>query len=693
MKKNKLLFLTLCFALTLNSNNKAFAEPPATVFAETVEVFATPSTEVENIMPTYTASIFDDDHNNGLSDYLSNLKRYEKEIRKKNDSFKWKKVPENLIKAYFWIKENPSDKNLIELADRWIEASKKVKNKELKDYAQITFILGNIIKNNFDVIKNFSIKNEDDKEIAFLIKTTKALFGETKKVKTFIEGHKYSINYDIKVISESLTNNLIKNYPEKSIPYYMMALVKYQKELEKAGKEEREFNTKDIHPFINKAIELEPNNLLYNEKKIEWSYNYNETESFDKNFEDLLKKSNNDTYLAEQIATFYAKNRLVDKSINYLKIALKSDDSRVGLYKKLNSLYAYSNKLNEAIELYEKEIEKFPYNTDFYGELADMYVKNKESNKKITDLFEKAVKNNPFDTSLRVDLGDSYYYEKKTDLAIEQYKESIRLNKYNSEAYSKLLSTVYEKNDTENLIKYSEQALKDLPDFYMANVWLGVAYGKLKKQEEALKYFEKAVQQAPNNTLVRNSLGSAYKDAKKYGLALEQFSKSLKIAPDNTQTIIYMGDTHAQNGNIKKAEETYELALKKDPYNEYILLAVGNFYSDNKNYTKAQELLQKAILINPNLFDARNNLGNVYLKNNKYDEAIDIFENIIKINPEYGTAYYNLACIYSLKKEVKIALEYLEKAVSLDSKLKEIALNDTDFDFIKDNNKFKELIK
>ncbi|MEK7433988.1 MAG: tetratricopeptide repeat protein [Cyanobacteriota bacterium] len=642
---------------------------------------------------SYSTTYSNEDYENqGLSDYLSNLKRYFKDIRKNPNSSKWKKVPENLLKAFFWIRENPSDKNFYEIADIWIELSNKVKNKELKPYSKMSYIFANLIKNDFKEAKNLSLSSNGDKNLDFLIKSAKAIAGESKKIKAFMDGHKYAINYEIQIISEIKALNLIKEYPNESIPYYMNFLVNYQKELELAGKEERELNINSYISFLNKALEIEPTNLFYNEKKLEITYDYKNQEKSDKYFEELLKSSKNDSYLAEQIATFYARNKLVDRSISYLKIALKSDTSRAGLYRKLNSLYTYSEKINEAIALYEDAIKKFPNNTEFYGELADMYIKNKESNKKVITLFSSGVNNNPFDTGLRVDLGDAFYYEKDTEKAIEQYKEAIKINRFNVEAYGKMITTYFEISDYDNVIKYAQESLKSNPDFYMANVWLGTCYTKLQKNTEAFEYFKKAVKQAPNNIITNNALGVAYKDDKKFDLALEYLNKALKLAPDNLQTILYIADVYYQNGDIKKAEETYEIAVKKDVYNEVLLLSAGNFYSDIKKYDKSKEYFEKAILINPNLFDARNNLGNLYIKTNKYDSAIDVFENIIKINDKYSTAYYNLACIYSLKKEPKLSIKYLEQSILLDKNMKDVARKDSDFDNLKDNKDFKKLV-
>lgn len=669
-KKQK-LFLSIVFSMTIFSNTKiAFAKD----------------------LKTYSINHKNDD-SKLLSDYLSNLNRYSKEIEKKPNAFVWKKVPFELLNAYFWIRENQSELDFQVLADKWINLAKKVNDKELKPYSKITNILAQLIRQDFKQINTFTLSSNSNYEITFLNNVVKVLVGESKKVQAYLEGHKYSIAYDTHVLSEKNVLELQKKYTDNSLVNYILAMLVYQKELEFSGKEEKEFDYKEITKLIHKICELDPNNYLYQVKKLEWSYSSNESDKFEQLFQDLLLKAGNETYLAEEVASFYAKKGLIDNSIKYLNIALNNDGKRVGLYKKLNSLYSYSNKLASAIELYEKALKKLPNNIDFYDDLADLYIKNKEPNQKIIDLFTEGVKNNPNESILYVDLGDSFYNNKNLEKAIENYNKALELNKNNIEAYGKLISLYFDKNDNDKAIIYSKKAVEDNPNYFSAYLWLGSTYVKTKNLDSAIDSFKEALKLSPNNPNCYNSLALAYVEKNEYDLAIEYFSKALDISPNNNQTLVYIADAYAKKGSLEKAENIYNQALKNEPYNDNIYLARGNFFSENKKYDLAQADLEKAILLNTQSLDARNNLGNLYIKQKKYDLAIDNFEMIIKMNSKYSTAYYNLACIYSLKEDETTSLKYLAQSISLDKTLKEVAKKDTDFDYVKETAKFKELIE
>ena len=63
------------------------------------------------------------------------------------------------------------------------------------------------------------------------------------------------------------------------------------------------------------------------------------------------------------------------------------------------------------------------------------------------------------------------------------------------------------------------------------------------------------------------------------------------------------------------------------------------------------------------------------------------------MNPEYATAYYNIACAYSLNRQKETALIFLKQAVEKDQKLKNLAVSDPDFENLRQEKKFQELVR
>jgi tetratricopeptide (TPR) repeat protein len=76
----------------------------------------------------------------------------------------------------------------------------------------------------------------------------------------------------------------------------------------------------------------------------------------------------------------------------------------------------------------------------------------------------------------------------------------------------------------------------------------------------------------------------------------------------------------------------------------------------------------------------------------KYEEAIDRGRELIEANPQYSMPLYNLACCESLAGRPADAIEHLRRALEMSEELRALAKTDSDFDPIRDDPAFAELV-
>jgi hypothetical protein len=77
----------------------------------------------------------------------------------------------------------------------------------------------------------------------------------------------------------------------------------------------------------------------------------------------------------------------------------------------------------------------------------------------------------------------------------------------------------------------------------------------------------------------------------------------------------------------------------------------------------------------------------------EYADAADRGHELIKAHPEYPGLLYNVACCESLAGRKADAIEHLRLAIELSDRSGPLAANDSDFDPIRDDPAFKELIR
>jgi mannose-6-phosphate isomerase-like protein (cupin superfamily) len=76
----------------------------------------------------------------------------------------------------------------------------------------------------------------------------------------------------------------------------------------------------------------------------------------------------------------------------------------------------------------------------------------------------------------------------------------------------------------------------------------------------------------------------------------------------------------------------------------------------------------------------------------KYDEAADQARPAIEANPEYAGPLYNLACVESLAGRKDDAITHLRMAVERSDQFRPMAAEDADFDRIREEPAFRELV-
>jgi tetratricopeptide (TPR) repeat protein len=75
-----------------------------------------------------------------------------------------------------------------------------------------------------------------------------------------------------------------------------------------------------------------------------------------------------------------------------------------------------------------------------------------------------------------------------------------------------------------------------------------------------------------------------------------------------------------------------------------------------------------------------------------YAEAIDRGRRLVEAHPQYAGLLYNLACCESLAGRTADALEHLGLAIDRSERSRSFAKDDPDFDPIRDEPAFKELL-
>ncbi len=330
---------------------------------------------------------------------------------------------------------------------------------------------------------------------------------------------------------------------------------------------------------------------------------------------------------------------------------------------------------------------------------ADTAEKNPDALKKrlsaVENFYRKAIKLNPNDAMAHYNLGVLLAKdESRLKEAEESCRKAIELNPTHANAYINL----------GNLLAKDESRLKEAEEAYRKAIELNSTY--------ALAY---------------NNLGLLLvKDESRLKEAEESYRKAIELDPTYADTYYNLGVLLAKDESRgKESEESYREAIKLDPNYTDAYINLGNLLAeDEKRFEEAEAKYNKVIELNPNDALAYNNLGVLLYKQSKIDEAKKTFQTSVEldksqVSSHIGLAaiykkqgnqkesekyaelvkvllkeddYYNSACLYSILDEKDESFKYLKLAIEKSSRYKSMAKTDLDFEWIRDDERFWEIV-
>ena len=76
----------------------------------------------------------------------------------------------------------------------------------------------------------------------------------------------------------------------------------------------------------------------------------------------------------------------------------------------------------------------------------------------------------------------------------------------------------------------------------------------------------------------------------------------------------------------------------------------------------------------------------------EYAEVADRLRGLVEAHPQYAELFYNLACCESLAGRTTDAVDHLRRAIDMSERFRAHAKDDSDFDPIRAEPAFKELV-
>jgi len=276
--------------------------------------------------------------------------------------------------------------------------------------------------------------------------------------------------------------------------------------------------------------------------------------------------------------------------------------------------------------------------------------------------------------------------------AVQSYDRAVAIKPDDHEAWyvrGLVLSALGRK---EEAVQSYDRAVAINPDDHAAWYIRGLVLSVLGRQEEAVQSYDRAVAIKPDYHAAWYNRGNALSALGRNEEAIQSYDKAVDINPDDHEAWYARGLALSVLGRKEEAVQSYDRAVAIKPDDHAAWNNRGNALSDLGRKEEAVQSCDRAVDINPDLYEAWYNRGLALSDLGRYEEALQSYDRSLQIQPDDADSYYNKACCYSLQKKIELAIETLQQAIALNSKYQEMAKTDSDFDRIRNDDRFRALI-
>jgi tetratricopeptide (TPR) repeat protein len=285
----------------------------------------------------------------------------------------------------------------------------------------------------------------------------------------------------------------------------------------------------------------------------------------------------------------------------------------------------------------------------------------------------------------------------KFEEAITSFNQALKIKPDYAQALYNKGNVFYGCEHYEEAISNYKEALQLSPEFYEAWINRGNALSYLSRDEEAIASFEKVTTTANVDTFsdlhkawsgIGRSLGKLGRKIE----AIEAYRKIFELQPSDAQAWHSVGVGLGTLEQYSEADAALRKAAELQPNDAVVAFHLGVIKTEVGSYAEAKHFYKKAIYLNPSYVEAWDSLGLLlHRKFLDYTGAINSYNKAIELKPEAST-WFNRACALSLLGENDRAIEDLQRAIELDPKFREQAKTDSDFDAIRNDDRFNQLL-
>ncbi|TFI52074.1 tetratricopeptide repeat protein [Mastigocladus laminosus UU774] len=344
-------------------------------------------------------------------------------------------------------------------------------------------------------------------------------------------------------------------------------------------------------------------------------------------------------------------------------------------------------------ELLEQESNRLILEGDYEEYLKLTQEQKIEKVLEIQDLLGEKHQTEDSRVRLLFELGNLLYTAKEYEAAVASYDKALEIKPDYHQAWYIRGIALDELGRNEEAIASYDKALEIKPELHQTWYIRGITLDDLGRYEEAIASYDKALEIKPELHQIWYIRGIALDELGRNEEAIASYDKALEIKPDGHQAWNNRGFVLAQLGRYQEAIASFDKAVEIKPDDHEAWYIRGIALAQLGRYKEAIASFDKAVEIKPDKHEAWYIRGFALAQLERHSEAVASYDKAVEIKPDLHQAWYNKACCYALQGNIEQAIANLQRAISLNPEYREKAKTNSDFDSIRDDERFQALIQ
>jgi tetratricopeptide (TPR) repeat protein len=289
------------------------------------------------------------------------------------------------------------------------------------------------------------------------------------------------------------------------------------------------------------------------------------------------------------------------------------------------------------------------------------------------NLFQRVVQLKPDFRSGHAHLGLLYMQMSRTQDAIPQLREAVRLDPARIDASDALVKIWSDQaraasnaGDSATALALLIDARKLAPNNPDVQFDFGMAALQSSLWQDAVEAFRQTLRLRKDDPMALWGLGRAFMGESNFEDARQQFVRYVAIRPDDSSGHCALGMTLAALERSAQARTEFEKSIALAPRQTESYFRLGLLDLDSKDLHSAAPNLRYVLEHDPKHSGALAALGRVEFEQKHYIEAIDLLQRAIANDDSLVVAHYYLGLTYSrMGRKAESELE-LQKALQLE---------------------------